>query len=151
VCCAGTFHTGSGSSPVGSVLAGSVSVQAAGCKLALNFCSVSAVHFTLALTVLQLALWLAVAVARLVQAVLCKLSAICNVCYAFHSGSGIVLLALFLLAVTVFKLSAGNYQPCVMPAMLFTGRGSTPVGAIQTGVSKVQTAGSQLLTICNAC
>jgi hypothetical protein len=100
-------------------MAGSVSVQAGGCKLALNLCSVSAVQFTLALAA-PVGSVAGSGVSRLVQAVLCKLSAISNVCYAFPSGSRLVLLALFLLAVGVSSLPAVNYHLSVVSASLFT-------------------------------
>ncbi len=80
-----------------------------------------AVLFTQAVEVLQMALsWLAVAVSRLVQVVLCKLSAICNVCYAFHSGRGSTPVGYILAGKASVGLLAVNCQPSVVFLLYFS-------------------------------
>jgi hypothetical protein len=63
----------------------------------------------------------------------------------FPMAEAVLQLALSWLAVAVFKLMAGNYQPSVMHSVLFT------LGAIQADSNSVQATGSKLSTICNVC
>ncbi len=108
-----TVPTGRGGALVGSLLDGSDSVQAAGCKL-LTICN-ACYTFSLAGAVLQLAQsGLAVIVSRL-PAPNCQPSVMpAKVCEV------VLQMILSWLAVAVPRLPAANNQPLLMSAVLFT-------------------------------